>query len=1016
MSLSTNLISGLSSGLDWRTIVDQLITLEHRNVDLVEDRKSEYQEKLSEWQSFNTTLLSFKSSAQALQKPEDFYLYTPNMSSNSSTVSASDLLSVSTTSSASVGSYTIKISSLAASQKLSSASFSSFDDALGNDYAGDILLNGRAITVGASDSLADVRDKINNANAGTNPSGVTATIISYGTNDYRLTLTSDTTGEDGISLQNASSGDLIELFGWKDRTTSTKNSITGGAQSDVFTSSTLDVKTLLGLSTTQSGTIQIDGQNVAIDLSSDSLEGIKTKINNATISGVSASIITDTSGNSTTYRLQIDGSQTFVDDQNILETLGVLTNGSTDVQGTTSANTMTEDGTNITSTTLLTDIDGYNAWTSGDSITLSGTDHSNNTVNTVFSVTSSSTVQDLMDAIETAYEANGDEVSVYVTSDGQIEVSDLESGTSSLTLGLASSISNGTLDWGAFGALDTVRKRELVQGADATLEVDGVTVTRSDNSINDLIPGVTLNLFNSDTDTTVTLNINRDIDALMSKITSFVGAYNEVTSYIAQQQSYDQEEETTGGVLFGDGTLSSVKSDLTSTIVQSVWGVASEFSTLGLVGINLDNEGQLSIDSDKLRGYLETNFNDIKLLFAANGTTSSGTLEYLTYGDETQAGEYTVNITQAASQSNSTSDTAVSGTIGSDETLTITEGDKTASVALTSGMTISDIINAVNTELDTVYTEKLVGANALTASSNPVTSSTTWESIDGANLTDGDEISFTGTTRNGVELSGSYTISDASSDTVQGLLSAIGTAYGSEVTAVLDSSGHLVITDKYEGNSQLSITFDYSQAHDLDFGSVLTTNTGGQEGRYAVDITASNDGTDHLVLTHDIYGSDYAFTVQESTDTGMWTGSQSTPVSVNNGLDVVGTINGEAATGSGQILTGDDGEANIDGLVIKYTGNTTGDVGEVKMTLGVADLFDRALYSITDPYEGYVAFKQDSIQGSISRFETQIEEMEERLNRKMEAMINRFVAMEMALNAIQSQSQWLSSQLSSLGY
>ena len=56
------------------------------------------------------------------------------------------------------------------------------------------------------------------------------------------------------------------------------------------------------------------------------------------------------------------------------------------------------------------------------------------------------------------------------------------------------------------------------------------------------------------------------------------------------------------------------------------------------------------------------------------------------------------------------------------------------------------------------------------------------------------------------------------------------------------------------------------------------------------------------------------------------------PISVDNGVDVAGTINGEAATGSGQILTGDDGENNVDGLVMKYTGTAEGlDVGDVKI-------------------------------------------------------------------------------------
>lgn len=1025
MALSTQLISGLASGLDWRSIIDDLMKIEHRPVDLVESQKSDYENKLSEWQSFNTKLLALKSSVGDLKDPEDFNLYTANMYSDNSSVSASSLMNATASTTASPGTYTIQISSVATAQKLSSSSFDSLDDALGSSYEGDMLINGVAIHIASTDTLASVRDKINAANAGSNPTGVTASIISYGSNDYRLILTSDTTGADGIGLQNASSSDILQAFGWKDDVETVKNDITNGAQSDLFSSSTQDVKSLLGLSTTQTGTIQIqDGngvyQDVAIDLSSDSLEEIKTKINNASIAGVTASVVTQTENGVTKYRLQIDGSQSFHDSSNILETLGLLHSGVSDVQGTTSSNEKTTNGQTISSTTLITAIDGYNSYTTGDYITISGTDHAGNSVNTNFSITSSSTVQDLLDAIETAFEANGGDVSAYVTSDGEIQVIDNEHGTSSLSVSLTSHIqdSYSDLDWGTFSSLGTVRKRQLVEGQDASLTVDGVQITKSSNTITDVIPGVTLTLLDADSDTTITLNIDRDIDGLMDKISDFVDAYNEVASYIHQQQSYDEEKQEPGGILFGDGTLFSIQSQLSSVVVGSIWGVDSDFSTLALAGITVDKEGQLSIDTDKLRGYLQTNFNDIRYLFTASGITSDGTLEYISHTRDTNPGEYTVNITQVATKSTATSDTAVDSTLGSNETITITDGTRTATIDLTSSMTITDIINAINTELDSVYTQRLVGSESLYADSSQsqvITSSTTWDSIynasgQSANLQNGDVISFTGTTRNGSSISGSYTISDVSSDTIQGLITAIHEAYGNDVTVSIDGNGRIVVTDKYEGNSQLSLTIDEPSDRNLDFGTVLTTNSGGQEGRYSMDITASNDGSNHLVLAYDAYGSGHSFTISETADL-LWTGGDQT---VDNGQDVAGTINGESATGNGQVLTGDDDQPNVAGLSVRYTGTDTGDIGTIKFITGAAEEFDRVLFGITDPYEGYLAYKQDSLQGTIKQLEDRIKQMEERLDRKMEQMVNQFVAMEKALSVIQSQSQWLTGQIESL--
>jgi flagellar hook-associated protein 2 len=673
---------------------------------------------------------------------------------------------------------------------------------------------------------------------------------------------------------------------------------------------------------------------------------------------------------------------------------------------------MTTSGENITASTILSEIDGYNTWTSGDSVTISGTDHSGNTINSSFSITASSTVQDMLDSIKTAFESNGDNVNIHVTSAGKIEVEDLETGTSSLAITLNSSISDGTLSWGAFSTLSTVRKREIVSGEDALINIDGIDVESSENTINDVLNGVTLNLKASDETTTVTLNIERDISGIADKIQSFVDTYNEVSSYITEQQAYDTEKKTTGGILFGDGTLSSVKSDLSSLLVNPIWGVSSQFSILGLAGINLDNEGQLSLDSSKLTGFLESNFYDIQQLFTATGSSDTGAMEYVSSTMDTKAGEYAVNITQAATKNSSTSNTAVLGTLVDGEILTVIAGDKTATISLTAGMTSSDIINAANTEFDTVYTETLIGNTAVTASSSPVTFSNTWGSIDGATLVNGDIINFTGTTRNGIEVSGSYTIDDTGTDTIQGLLSEIESIFG-DVSAMLDENGRLKIVDDYEGSSDLSFALDYTQtANQVDiFGTLLTTNTGGFEGRYAMGITASNTGTNNLKLTSDNYGGNYSFTIEEDTDTGLWTGSMTTPVTVNNGLDVAGTINGRSATGSGQNLTGDEDEEGIAGLVIKYTGTSTGEIGNIKLTLGIAELFDRTLFSITDTYDGYVGFKQDSLSDRIKNIDDNMETMQARLDRKMEAMINRFVTMEMALSKIQNMSSWLSGQL-----
>ena len=190
---------------------------------------------------------------------------------------------------------------------------------------------------------------------------------------------------------------------------------------------------------------------------------------------------------------------------------------------------------------------------------------------------------------------------------------------------------------------------EIQSGRDAQLKVDGVSLTRSANTITDLLPGITLNLRQAEVGTTVTLTVDRDIEGQSARIQEFVDQYNQVMDFIRTQSTYDQKAQQTGGILFGDGTLRSVKKDLIANLINKVEGVSPEFSIIGMAGITLDNQGKLSVDETTLQGYLETNFDDLQRLFIADGTSTSGNLKYVSHGVKNDPGTYVVNISRAAS-------------------------------------------------------------------------------------------------------------------------------------------------------------------------------------------------------------------------------------------------------------------------------------------------------------------------------------------------------------------------------
>lgn len=651
----TSMISGLASGLDWQKIIEQLRALEHKRIEVIESRKGTYANKLSAWQAINTKLLSLKTAAGQLNKPAYFNLYTVSLSSNT-TIEAEEIISATTTTSAAPGSYQIKVNSLASAQKLSSTSFASQTTAL--NLSGDIIVGGRTVSISATDSLSSIRNKINAVNSGENASKVTASIVNYGNEGYRLILTSDEEGLAGISLLNGGATDLLGLLGFVDGAEKTaKNVLTAGHQSDAFSAADKAIggDDLLNLTSPQNGevTIVINGysRGVTIDLATDSLNTIKDAINNA-FSGIftsdPAAVVseTDDKGN-TYYRLLIEGNTiSYTDANNILETLGVLKRGGvSEERGVTGDIGNTSAGAYITSATLIKDIDGYVDYVAGDTIAFSGTDTAGNAVSYSFTINDTTTMADLLTAIESQYGS----VRGQVTADGRIRVVDNELGDTDLSVILTPSKTTIKFDNDHnLGALSTIRARQIQAGANARITIDGVEVTSSSNMVEDVIPGVTLNLKKAASDTTVTLNISRDYEAVKGKIEEFVNAYNEAIEAISSHLKYNETNNEPGGVLFGDNTLKTIKSNLTQIILNKVSGVEENFSTLGLLGIRIDEDGKLSIEEDTFSNYLETNFDDFKKLFVADWSSTNSNLTYIYHDIDTQGGTYNIQITEVS--------------------------------------------------------------------------------------------------------------------------------------------------------------------------------------------------------------------------------------------------------------------------------------------------------------------------------------------------------------------------------
>ncbi|PTC01139.1 hypothetical protein C9975_03635 [Thalassospira xiamenensis] len=183
---------------------------------------------------------------------------------------------------------------------------------------------------------------------------------------------------------------------------------------------------------------------------------------------------------------------------------------------------------------------------------------------------------------------------------------------------------------------------ELVAADQAIFSVDGVEVTRSSNTVDDVIDGVTLYLYAEEEGTEITLEIDEDASSVYDAIEAFVDAYNELRSFVITNQSYEAGQGADeDAVLFGDSLLSSVVSSVYDAL--SFTEDSETYASLSSIGITFDESNYLVIDSETLEDALVSNFDEVADLFSLSTDTGSDTL-LVSEADGTYTGTFTIDI------------------------------------------------------------------------------------------------------------------------------------------------------------------------------------------------------------------------------------------------------------------------------------------------------------------------------------------------------------------------------------
>lgn len=218
----------------------------------------------------------------------------------------------------------------------------------------------------------------------------------------------------------------------------------------------------------------------------------------------------------------------------------------------------------------------------------------------------------------------------------------------SKTSGLDGAIVAGT-------ALSGIQFHQGIEAQNAHATVDGVPVESSTNEITGVIAGLTLNLASAKPASAVTITVGADVSQAKQAITSFVNAYNTVIGAINQQFTYNSTSNT-AGPLAGDAGLRTVQSVLLSQLGFS-FDDNSDVKTMKSLGIDMSNDGTLSINNTNLTSALNSKFGQVKSFFqdptSGFAVKLGATMMSLTSSTE---GALSVEITGLSEQNSALSD------------------------------------------------------------------------------------------------------------------------------------------------------------------------------------------------------------------------------------------------------------------------------------------------------------------------------------------------------------------------
>jgi flagellar hook-associated protein 2 len=160
-----------------------------------------------------------------------------------------------------------------------------------------------------------------------------------------------------------------------------------------------------------------------------------------------------------------------------------------------------------------------------------------------------------------------------------------------------------------------VSMTESIAAQDSLIRIDGLDVMSDSNTFAGAVQGVTITILEETNGVTEQLKIENDQDAAKTLINEFVQSYNELISTVDSLTAYDAESEQ-GAPLVGDSTIRGIRDQIRREMSVAVVDIDANFSMLSDIGIEVQLDGKLEINDEKMSNVLAEDFVQFGQLFS----------------------------------------------------------------------------------------------------------------------------------------------------------------------------------------------------------------------------------------------------------------------------------------------------------------------------------------------------------------------------------------------------------------